>query len=373
MKKLNIPVALFDPQTPRRGIEIDAGMDTFGKHILVTRAVISTFKNLETLGNTELSVGNDYDEVKIRADIIKLGVRIGTIRINNLEAVIVDSAPHELILNIATLERCFTVGISGDQSVNLSSGAKDDRTALTIEVCPLEKYVELRAFEELSRNQRILHNLFLVALGKVQVRSPNDLANLIENESGIPPELRLSLRWVESGSIWMTLKSGSADALKYLSSLFKGGTSATLAQRQADSQNAEVETEIAKKTSAAVIRRRKQEEERKRSEQLSQTYQIWRDEIRDRIAFFDELLLQISDENLAKEMAMQKDQALVKLTNQQLLPLVAFAPIEDATSPDEGIPFLPSPEESDRGIQRDESHGDSDSEILRLPPFHSDS
>ena len=84
----------------------------------------------------------------------------------------------------------------------------------------------------------------IVASGEVQVDglSASEVQEVIEDDSGAD---NLALQaCIESGSIWMSMKSGSQSALKYLGSLFETGASARLAEQLANAQTAEANAQI---------------------------------------------------------------------------------------------------------------------------------
>lgn len=77
-----------------------------------------------------------------------------------------------------------------------------------------------------------------------------------------------------------------------------------------------------------------------RAENISKTYETWRNEINARVKFMDQLIGQIQDEAIRAELLRKKDEAIRELAEQQLLPLVRNIP--HSPGPPNGTLFLPS-------------------------------
>lgn len=101
----------------------------------------------------------------------------------------------------------------------------EDEANLSIELTPLTSSIDLKAFEEYIKLQRRLYNFILVATGELGAIKAEDVPSIIEDDRLIPDELRLQLAWIESGSIWMKLKSASYEALYNLADFLEEGTS----------------------------------------------------------------------------------------------------------------------------------------------------
>ena len=113
-----------------------------------------------------------------------------------------------------------------------------------------------------------------------------------------------------------------------------------LAQQAADANRAETEASISQYTRDATARRIKEEENKLLFENRQQTYDTWRTEVGERITFVDELISQVEDEDLRRELSRQKDRALADLVETRLLPMVRNIP--RASEPSGGLHLLPA-------------------------------
>jgi multidrug efflux pump subunit AcrA (membrane-fusion protein) len=156
--------------------------------------------------------------------------------------------------------------------------------------------------------------------------SASEVQEVIEDDSGVPDNLALQVSCIESGSIWMSMKSGSQSALKYLGSLFETGASARLAEQLANAQTAEANAQISEATRNDVAAQIRAEQEKLRVENIQQTYEVWRSELRSQLSFLDELIEHASDEAVVSKVKDLKNQAILQMADQQMVPIVRNVP-----------------------------------------------
>ena len=138
------------------------------------------------------------------------------------------------------------------------------------------------------------------------------------------------------------MKSGSLKTLKRISSIFDTSASAKLAQQIADSKKAENEAHISQQTRDATAAKIVEEEEMLKYSNIKKSYDVWRREAKARIKFLDEMIDSVESNEMAKELRKRKDEAILALVDQELLPMVQNIPKPREAL--DGIVLLPSPE-----------------------------
>ena len=339
MADFNIEVRIYDPALPFQTVKCnDPGIDTWHDTCLLTKKALSKLPHIAEKGRKGLKLSGG---MSIEVPYVEIGLQVGSLRIAAIEALIVEHGYHDLLLGSVALENALNVGRNKDEGVRVTSASKDDVTALSMELYPVQPPLELRRFEQMIRGQRQLHNVGLIATGELKMPSLEKLSAIIDDDETIPESLRLRLTWIDTGSIWLTLKSGSEKTLKYVASMFQKGASAKLAQEVADAKKNETEAKISDATREATINRILSEQEELKAENISKTYDHWRNETRKRIEFFDEVLKKVSDKSAAEALKAKRDQALITLAEQQLMPIVRNVP--QPYEPPEGVRLLPPP------------------------------
>lgn len=324
MPDLKVKARVYDPAVPFKMFDVhNPAIDTWHDFVLITKKARAYVSQIPEIRQETLRLSGG---MSMKVPLIEIGLQIGSIKIDGVEALVVDEGHHDLLLGSEILDRIFRVGHTNEPEARVTSVAKDDPTGLALELYPVKSPVELKFFESVLRHQRRLYNIFLVSLGEIPEPSLEVLDDVINSEDTIPERLRLKLSWIDSGSIWITLVSGSEKALKYLASLYEKGASAKLAQQIADANKAETEAEISQATRDSVAQRIKEEEHMLRTENIAKTYEAWRNEIRANLDFTDELISQISNKQLANELKTLKDEAIIEIVKQKILPIVRNVP-----------------------------------------------
>jgi hypothetical protein len=327
MAQIKEKVQIFDPAIPFQLFDAsDARFDTWHNKTLVKKEFVSKLPHIQPEKSVSIMVsGNMY----VTLPLIKLGIIIGNLKIDEIEAVITDDGDCDILFGSEILNQFFTMGDVKREtsSAKITGVVKDDPTALSIEFYPVQMPVDLKNFEAVLKYQRILYNIFLITSGEIPLPSIVHTLDTIEDDYLIPENLRLKLSWVDSGSIWLTLK-GALTSLKYLSKFYVKGATATLAQKIAQADQLENESKITKATRDAVISQKIAEQEALKTENIKKKYESWRDETRSNISFADDLIAQITDKELLEKLREQKDIAISQLIQQQILPIVRNYPRE---------------------------------------------
>lgn len=338
MSVLALAVQAFDPALPFRPIDIMlAGVDTWHERSLITRTLWTQLPTIPEIRPATLRLSGG---MSIQAPLIALGITIGSIRLDRVECLVVDAGDFDVLLGSDAIEQAFQLSRSDTRVV---SPWKDDAEALSIQFYPVDPWIEVHAVENVLSGPRRLYNILLFANGVLPLPRAEQIDAAVWHDEGIPHNLRLKLTWIESGSIWTTFKSASLTTLRYLAGMFETGATAKLAQEIADAQKAVTESEISQATRDATAARIVEEQDRLRYDNIASTYSTWRREVTERLAFADELLAQLHDPDAAAELRRQKDQAIVSVVSQNLLPMVRNVPHEVTRDKDKDRFLLPPP------------------------------
>lgn len=325
MPRLDVPVAIFDPLLPTRRIDIvHPGIDTWHDKTLMARVARNRVPDIPSGPPTTIEISGG---MRVAVETVTIRVAIGSVVIDELTVAVVDEGHHDILFGSDVLTQLFKVGQGGRAAARVSSQRKDDPSALAVELYPVDGPLELRRFSDFLRSQTRLHNIALIATGRVRV-SDADIDSALDSDNGIPEHLRLKLAWIDSGSIWTTLKSGSKDALQYVGSFFQTGASAKLAQEVAAAQEASHRGQVNAATREATIAAAKAEQERLEAESVAATYRVWREEARERIRFTDEMLERVEDPTTRALLRSKRDEAIVRLLEQPAMPIVRNVPHE---------------------------------------------
>lgn len=340
MTELSIKVEIFDPAIPFDLHEIeDPAIDTWHQTSLITKEARAKLPYVKEKGTGRLALSGG---MSMQVPIVEIGVKIGTIKIKSIEVLVVDDGFHDILLGSSIIKDSFELGTPGKEDASVVSPWKEDSESLSLKIFYVEAPFDQIKFEKYLSAFRKLYNIALIAGDEVSLSKDRDISEIIDNDSGIPADKRLKISWIDSGSIWMGLKSGSLKTLKRISSIFDTSASAKLAQQIADSKKAENEAHISQQTRDATAAKIVEEEEMLKYSNIKKSYDVWRREAKARIKFLDEMIDSVESNEMAKELRKRKDEAILALVDQELLPMVQNIPKPREAL--DGIVLLPSPE-----------------------------
>jgi hypothetical protein len=340
MPDISVEVRVFNPLFPDQRIRVrDPGMDTWHDRSLISQRLVNRLPEIRPSGRARLDVSGG---MHVEVDAVEVGIDIGGLRIERLTALVVTDGQYDVLLGADILKHVFRIGEAPAQDVRIRSPLKDDPTALAVELYPVESPVELRKFQQFLHGQRRLHNIAVVASGVIgrEYLATLDLEDVLENETALPNAFRLRLQWVDNGSIWLTIKSGSTAALEYVAQFFKMSATARLARLQAEARKSANDAAIGEATRASTVERIRTEEERLQSENIAATYATWRTEVRQKLDLLDELISRTEDPEVAAVLMKKRDEALLMIADQTLVPIVRSLPRE-LPEEDPGVHLLP--------------------------------
>jgi hypothetical protein len=347
MPALNATVKIFDPALPFKTFHsAHTGLDTWHRFVLIKASLRKELLHLPTIGEESLNVSGG---MSIKVPKIEIGLQIGSIRIGRAEALVVDEGDYDMLIGSDVLGQIFDFGNHGavhdgsPTEVRVSSARKDDPTSLSVELFPVQLLIEIKQFEYILRYIRQLYNvLFIVSNDhSFPVRS---LDGAVFADELIAPGARLQLAWIDSGSIWLTLK-GSLKVLRSLASLFRFAADAKLEQQLAEAEDAKEKFAIDRATREATIREIIADKEKLANDHREATYSQWLEHTLKNINIFNDLIAQVSDPAKAERLKILKDDAITHIVEQQLLPVVRNYPLP--FDPNETQLKLPPSSQSD--------------------------
>jgi hypothetical protein len=294
-------------------------------------------------GSVEMSSGMSMTRPRV-----EIGVQIKNVRAMPVQAYVVDDGPADLLLGSDFLRLIFEVGGSfqpGKPHVTLEPPTKRERTALALRIIGADEQPELIEVERFLSAVRRVHNCAVVAETGLHQhedwpRAHRDEAkreaihNTIVSERSLGEQQSLHVAWVESGSIWVTLKSGAVSGLSWLSQLFKTSMDAKLQHTVAEAASAEERARIAQLTRNEIVRARQAEENLRYAKSIGETRDEWRKQVIAEIDFKRALTERIKDPVAREAVQEELDKALADLAESKMVALIEHLPEVSSEYPD---------------------------------------
>lgn len=341
MPSINLRVEVFDPAVPFDTHEANyPTIDTWHEMSLITKELRDKLPYVTEIEIGRLSLPGG---MSMQVPIVEIGIKIGTIKIKSFKFLVVDEGLHDILLGAELIKNCFELGAPGKEATSVVSPWQEDSESLSLEIFSVSSPFDQVKFERYLVAFRQLYNILLIASGEIDIASVRDVNDLVDDDQEIPKELRLKISWVDSGSIWMGLKSGSMKTLRMMSNIFDASASAKLAQQVADSKKAEDEAYISRETRDATARKITEEQEMHNISNIKKSYDVWRREAKARVKFLDEMIDSVENEEIAGKLRKKKDEAILALVEQELIPMVQNIPKPREAL--DGVLLLPPPED----------------------------
>lgn len=355
MAQLNIECSVFDPVRITTGTQASSFIiDTWFSHALITQDLFTRLPGLPTMGTGSVQMSSGMSMTRPRVEI---GVQIRNIRALPIQAYVVDHGPAPLLLGSDFMRLMFEIGAPfepGRPYAGVEPPSKRERASLALRLISGEQQPELVDVENFLSAVRRIHNCALVAeSGRHQHGDwPNNrrdeamaeaIRATIRDERHLSDEESLHVTWVESGSIWVTLKSGAVSGLTWLSQLFRLSMDARLQRTMAEAATAEEQARVAEMTRDEIIHARRAEENLRTTRAVRQTRDEWRKEVLDDIDFRRALADRMENPVAREAVQSELDQAIGALAESKLVGMIEHVP--DVSSE---YPRLPRRTESRR-------------------------
>jgi hypothetical protein len=344
MAQLFIPCTVFDPIRFTTATKISQFIvDTWFSYGLITRSLYKSLPGLETYGVGKVAMSSGmYTEQPMTS----IGVQIKNLRALPLTAYVVDDGPAQLLLESDFLQLLFDIGekITDPDTAHITVEPTIKRSpdTLGIRLVPETDAVSTLELERFLNGIRSIHNVAAIAeLGLHQhddwpqqnANESKDLrkARAVEETIGLDHSLwgdsRLSITWIESGSVWLTLFSTVRKGLGWLSQMIPKSIDARLQSTISNASTAEEQAAILRMTRDDIVKARIWEQRRKSASEFRKTREEWHKTIKSEIDFKKKLVEEITDP-VVREVAWKKlNEALVELTETSFIPIVEHIPI----------------------------------------------
>jgi hypothetical protein len=359
MAQLSISCAVFDPIRFTTSAKIPSFIvDTWFSHGLITRALYKSLPGLETsgVGRVEMSSGMYTEQSRT-----SIGVQIKNLRALPLTVYVIDDGPAQLLLGSDFLRLLFDIGekiIDPDTAhITVEPTMKRRPDTLGIRLFPEADTVNALELERFLNGVRSIHNVAAIAgLGLHQHDDwPHQGANLakdsmkaraveetIDMDRSLWGDSRLSVTWIESGSVWLTLFSTVTKGLSWLSQMIPKSVDARLQSAISNASVAEEQAAILQMTRDDIVRARIWEQRRKSASEFRKTREEWHRTITGEIDFKKKLVQEIADP-VVREVALKKlNEALLEIMETSFIPVV------------ENIPLIPESERDSLPIRKRE-------------------
>jgi len=338
MPTYRIESTVFDPIRFTTCTKIDDFIvDTWFDHAIITQNLFTRLPGLPTLGTGQIIASSGMGMTRPRVEI---GVQINNIRALPITAYVVDSGPSDLLLGGDFLRLLFAMGLecpSDSPKATIEPPSKREKTALALRLLSEVGQFAITDIDKFIAALRNIHNCaVIVERGMYQ---HNDWPN-IEREAAVIDAInrtittdaymsendRLQITWIESGSIWITVRSGAKSGLTWLSQLFRQTMDAKLEKTISEATSAREKAKIAEMTREDIALAKKAEAELKTASAIRKAREEWRKTIIDEIDFRRVLSSKIQDKMVKAALEKQIDSAINNIAESGMLGLVEHLP-----------------------------------------------
>ena len=347
MSMLNAQCQLFDPIRITTMTRVDKFIiDTWFPIGLIARSLYERLPGAEIAGDGRLPLSSGMTVVRPR---VQLGLQINNIRALPVEFLVVDDGPAPLLVGSDFLALLFNMGsgatvgpskaippfISGQ--VEIDPPAKYDTESVGVRLTPEKPSVEALQLERFLRATREIHNVAVIANTGLHQHDDwpqrerkeakrNAVRQTIEGDGSLYGENRLTITYVEAGSIWLSLKSGSKAALSWISQIFEKSMDARMRAAMAGAASAEEDRTIKEMTRDEIARAKTWEQRRVASEQIRKTREQWQRTVLREIDFREKLASKIKDNEVRHELELGLEKAIIDLVTSELMPTIEHVP-----------------------------------------------
>lgn len=346
MAILDLDCTIFDPIRITTSATVPHFIiDTWHESGLILRSCYEQLPGLQTegMGRVMLSSGMCIDRPRV-----KLGVQIGNIRGVPVDFFVVDHGAAPLLFGSKFLMQLFNIqsrpigvpsvwpGPSGPGGVTLEPPEKYAEDTLGIRLVPSEATVNALQLERFLLAVRQIHNVGVIATtglhqhddwqGEKSAAKITAVRETINRDRSLWDENTLQVTWVETGSVWISLKSGAKSAFSWLTQIFEKTTDARMRSAIAAAATAEEEAAIAKLTRDDIVRAKSWEQKRIAGENIRATREEWQKAVLSEIDFRQVLAKRIKDKVVREEAQKNLDSALHELVASGFMPLIEQVP-----------------------------------------------
>ena len=173
---------------PFQLVPASAGLDTWHVRTLVTQKLRRKLPHVRESGSERLCLSG---RMEISVPYLEIGVKVGTIKFDKIKALVVDDGDNDILLGSELIMRAFELGEREAADVSVASAWKEDSTALSIELYPIEMPFDVLKIERYLRSQRRLYNILLIVDKGLSFSDRWQLENAIENDANLSSDYTL--------------------------------------------------------------------------------------------------------------------------------------------------------------------------------------
>jgi hypothetical protein len=344
---LDIQCQIFDPVRITTLTRADAFIiDTWYETGLIARSLYDRLPGIETVRTGKLLISSG---MTIDRPVVRVGVQINNIRALPVEFFVVDDGPAPLLLGSDFLGSLFNIShgsiarrdapsLSSLVSVSVESRDKYDPASIGIRLVPEGNSIDGLQLERFLHGIRAVHNVAVIANSYLHRHEdwPHEesheakrraVRETIENDNSLSDADTLKITWIEAGSIWLSLKTGSKAALSWIGQLFEKSMDARLRSTIAAAASAEEDAEIKRMTRAEVANAKNWEAKRLAAEEIRRTREEWRKMVLNEIDFKKKLAEKIDDVDVRKQAEQSLEKALRDLLASDFMPVIEHIPL----------------------------------------------
>jgi hypothetical protein len=312
-------------------------VDTWYDEGLITQDLYTRLPGLPTLGTgrVDMSSGMSMNRPKV-----EIGIQINNIRALPISVYIVDNGPADLLLGGDFLKLLFEMGMEREidaPKATIEPPSKREKKALALKLLSGSESMNLSDIETFVTALRAIHNCaIIIDRGMHQhsdwnIRdSENAKRKAVERtvlrDAYLSEDDRLQLRWIESGSLWMTIRSGAKSGMSWLSQLFQLSMDAKLEKTIAEATSAKEKAKIAELSRDEIARARRAEAQLRTAKAVRQAKEEWRKALLEEIDFKKTLCNRIQDETVKDAVNGHLEMAVKELAESNLYAMIEHSP-----------------------------------------------
>ncbi len=344
MSTLNKNCKVFDPINITNEVIADRFIiDTWHSQGLMKGSLFKKLSGVTPSGKTKVMLSSG---MYVELPLVRVGIQIGNIRALPVEFALVDNGAAPILFGSDFLEKLFDMqatgvgshenGVSAGTSVFNEPPEKYESDSLGIRLIPEGKTVDAIQLERFLRSVRTIHNAGVITCEKLhqhddwQGDNANRKLQAVENtlirDQSLCENNTLQITWVENGSIWLSIKSGSKSAFSWLSQIFEKSTDARLRATIAEASSAEEDAEIKRLTRNEIANAKAWEQRRTAANSIRETRKEWQKTILAEIDFKAKLIEKIQDPQMREVIQKQLDNALSELVSSEFMPVIENMP-----------------------------------------------
>lgn len=312
-------------------------VDTWYDHGLITQDLYTRLPGLPTIGTGNVNMSSGMSMKRPKAEI---GIQINNIRVLPISVYVVDNGPADLLLGGDFLRLLFEIGMdkgTDEPKATIEPPSKREAKALALRIVSGSDAMNLSEIETFITALRTIHNCSIIIdrgmhqhedwnIKDSESSKRNAVDKTVLRDAYLSENDRLQLKWVESGSLWVTIQSGAKSGMSWLSQLFKLSMDAKLEKTIAEATSAKEKAKIAELTREEIAHAQRAEAQLRSAKAIRQAREEWRNGILEEIDFRKTLCDEIQDDTVKESVNGHLDRAVRELAESNLYAMIEHSP-----------------------------------------------